>query len=186
MKEYGLYLSGKWRKSAAGKTFVTQNPANGEALAFFVGGTAEDVDQAVEAASRAFPAWKNYPPPKRGEILLRAAAILRRRKDELGEMVTKEMGKIIAEGKGEIQEAIDFFEYIAGEGRRLLGETTPSELPNKICLTLRQPIGVVGCITPWNFPVAVPSWKLGAALISREHDRLQTRFSHPALRRHLD
>ena len=81
-------------------------------------------------------------------------------------MVTKEMGKIIAEGKGEIQEAIDFFEYIAGEGRRLLGETTPSELPNKICLTLRQPIGVVGCITPWNFPVAVPSWKLGAALIT--------------------
>jgi aldehyde dehydrogenase (NAD+) len=166
MKEYGLYLSGKWHKPAAGRTFVTQNPANGEALASFVGGTAEDVGRAVEAASRAFPAWKNYPPPKRGEILLRAAAVLRRRKDELGELVTKEMGKIIAEGRGEIQEAIDFFEYIAGEGRRLLGETTPSELPNKICLTLRQPIGVVGCITPWNFPIAVPSWKLGAALIA--------------------
>jgi len=105
-------------------------------------------------------------PPKRGEILLRAATILRRRKEELGEMVTKEMGKIIAEGKGDVQEAIDFFEYISGEGRRLLGETTPSELPNKFCLTLRQPIGVVGCITPWNFPIAVPSWKLGAALIS--------------------
>ena len=166
MKEYGLYINGEWRKSVTGKTFVTQNPANGEALAFFAGGTVEDVDQAVEAASRAFPAWKKFPPPKRGEILLRAAAILRRRKDELGEMVTKEMGKIIAEGKGDIQEALDFFEYIAGEGRRLLGETTPSELPNKICLTLRQPIGVVGCITPWNFPVAVPSWKLGAALIT--------------------
>ena len=166
MKEYGLYIGGEWRKSAAANMFATQNPANGEDLAFFVGGRAEDVDLAVEAATRAFPAWKNYPPPGRGIILLRAAAILRRRKDELGEMVTREMGKIIAEGKGEIQEAIDFFEYIAGEGRRLLGETTPSELPDKICLTLRQPIGVVGCITPWNFPVAVPSWKLGAALIT--------------------
>ena len=186
MKEYGLYLSGKWRNPAAGKTFVTQNPANGEALAFFVRGTAEDVDQAVEAASRAFPAWKNYPPPKRGEILLRAAAVLRRRKDELGELVTKEMGKIIAEGRGEIQEAIDFFEYIAGEGRRLLGETTPSELPNKICLTLRQPIGVVGCITPWNFPDRRSQLEAGGRPYRREHDRLQTRFSHPALRRHPD
>jgi alpha-ketoglutaric semialdehyde dehydrogenase len=166
MKEYGLFLGGEWCKPAAANMFATQNPANGEDLAFFVRGRAEDVHLAVEAAARAFPAWKNYPPPGRGMILLRAAAILRRRKDELGEMVTKEMGKIIAEGKGEIQEAIDFFEYIAGEGRRLLGETTPSELPDKICLTLRQPIGVVGCITPWNFPVAVPSWKLGAALIA--------------------
>ena len=161
MKEYGLYLNGEWRKTPAGKTFVTKNPTTGETLAFFVGGTAVDVDQAVEAASRAFPAWKNYPPPKRGEILLRAAAVLRRRKDELGQLVTKEMGKIIAEGRGEIQEAIDFFEYIAGEGRRLLGETTPSELTNKICLTLRQPIGVVGRITPWNFPVAVCSPERG-------------------------
>lgn len=161
-----MYLGGKWLKPAGGRTFVTQNPATGDPLAFFVAGTAEEVGQAVEAASRAFPSWKKYPPPKRGEILFGAAAILRRRKDELGEMVTREMGKIIAEGRGEIQEAIDFFEYIAGEGRRLLGETTPSELPDKICLTLRQPIGVVGCITPWNFPVAVPSWKLGAALIA--------------------
>ena len=166
MKEYGLYVNGEWRKSATGKTFMTKNPANGETLAFFAQGNQEDVDKAVAAALRVFPAWKQFPPPKKGQILLRAAAILRRRKDELGEMVTKEMGKIIAEGKGDVQEAIDFFEYIAGEGRRLLGETTPSELTNKICLTLRQPIGVVGCITPWNFPIAVPSWKLGAALIA--------------------
>jgi alpha-ketoglutaric semialdehyde dehydrogenase len=166
MKEYGLYVNGEWRKSATGETFMTKNPANGETLAFFARGNREDVDKAVEAAFRALPGWKSFPPPKRGEILLRAAAIMRRKKDELGEMVTKEMGKIIAEGKGDVQEAIDFLEYIAGEGRRLLGETTPSELANKICLTLRQPIGVVGCITPWNFPIAVPSWKLGAALIA--------------------
>jgi len=92
--------------------------------------------------------------------------MMRARKEELGEMVTKEMGKVIAEGRGDVQEAIDFLEYISGEGRRLLGETTPSELPSKLCLTLKQPIGVVGCITPWNFPMAVPCWKLGAALIS--------------------
>ena len=91
---------------------------------------------------------------------------MRQRKEELGEMVSREMGKILAEGKGDVQEAIDFLEYIAGEGRRMTGETTPSELSQKFCMTLRQPIGIVGIITPWNFPFAVPSWKLGAALIS--------------------
>ena len=91
---------------------------------------------------------------------------MRERKDELGALVSTEMGKVIAEGRGDVQEAIDFLEYIAGEGRRLLGETTPSELPNKFCMTVRQPIGVVGCITPWNFPIAIPVWKIGAALIS--------------------
>ena len=97
---------------------------------------------------------------------MRAASLLRQRKKSLGEMVTREMGKVIAEGEGEVQEAIDFLEYIAGEGRRMLGETTTSELPDKRCMTVRQPVGIVGCITPWNFPLAVPSWKLGAALIA--------------------
>ena len=166
MKNYGVYINGEWFKSASEKTFATKNPANGEALASFPEGTQEDVARAVEAAEKAFPKWKRFPPPKRGEILLKAAAMMRARKEELGEMVTKEMGKVIAEGKGDVQEAIDFLEYISGEGRRLLGETTPSELPSKLCLTLKQPIGVVGCITPWNFPMAVPCWKLGAALIS--------------------
>ena len=166
MKEYGLYLNGKWVKGSGNKAFDTKNPATGETLAIFSEGTQKDVSRAVEAAEGSFPKWKRFPPPKRGEILLKAAGIMRARKDELGALVTREMGKVISEGKGDVQEAIDFFEYIAGEGRRLLGETTPSELPDKICLTLRQPIGVVGCITPWNFPVAVPSWKLGAALIS--------------------
>jgi acyl-CoA reductase-like NAD-dependent aldehyde dehydrogenase len=166
MKEYGLYINGEWIKSDSGKTFPTTNPATGEILATFQVGTQKDVDKAIAAAEKAFPRWKKFPPPKRGEILLKAAAIMRERKDELGELVTKEMGKVIAEGKGDGQEAIDFLEYISGEGRRLLGETTPSELPNKLCLTLKQPVGVVGCITPWNFPMAVPCWKLGAALIT--------------------
>jgi aldehyde dehydrogenase (NAD+) len=91
---------------------------------------------------------------------------MREHKEELGVLVSTEMGKVIAEGRGDVQEAIDFLEYISGEGRRLLGETTPSELPNKFCMTVRQPMGVVGCITPWNFPVAIPVWKIGAALIS--------------------
>jgi aldehyde dehydrogenase (NAD+) len=166
MKEYGLFIDGEWVRSISGQTFHSTNPANGENLATFPKGTGEDVLKAVEAAERALPKWRKFPPPKRGEILLNASFIMRQRKDELGKLVTKEMGKIIAEGRGDVQEAIDFFEYISGEGRRLLGETTTSELPRKFCMTVRQPVGVVGCITPWNFPIAVPCWKLGAALIS--------------------
>lgn len=166
MKEYGLFIDGKWVRPADHVRFQSTNPATGDLLGTFSEGTEEDVRRAVEAAEKAWPKWRSYPPPRRGEILLRAATIMRERKDELGELVTREMGKVIAEGKGDVQEAIDFFEYISGEGRRLLGETTPSELPDKFCMTLRQPLGVVGCITPWNFPMAVPSWKLGAALIS--------------------
>jgi alpha-ketoglutaric semialdehyde dehydrogenase len=166
MKDYGLYIDGKWVKPAGRSAFETKNPATGATLATFMNGTREDVMKAIEIAQKVSLKWKNFPAPKRGEILLRASRIMRDRKKELGALVTEEMGKVIAEGKGDVQEAIDFLEYIAGEGRRLLGETTPSELPDKICLTLRQPIGVVGCITPWNFPMAVPCWKLGAALIS--------------------
>jgi acyl-CoA reductase-like NAD-dependent aldehyde dehydrogenase len=166
MKEYGLYINGEWIDSAGGEQFESTNPTTGESLATFSKGNKEDVSKAISAAETAFPAWKRYPAPKRGEVILKAASILRDRKEELGELVTREMGKVIGEGKGDVQEAIDFLEYISGEGRRLSGETTPSELKNKFCMTIRQPIGVVGCITPWNFPFAVPSWKLGAALIS--------------------
>ncbi len=166
MKEYGHYINGNWTKPENGQTFESKDPATGLTLALFSKGGKTDVAHAVEAAEEAFPRWKRYPAPKRGEILLRAASIMRERKDALGELVTKEMGKVIAEGRGDVQEAIDFIEYISGEGRRLFGETTTSELPDKFCMTIRQPIGVVGCITPWNFPIAVPSWKLGAALVS--------------------
>ncbi len=166
MKEYGLYINGEWVASESDKRFETRSPIDGKVLATFPQGTPGDVERAIDAAEDAFPAWKRTPAPKRGEILLRAAQIMRARKQELGELVTTEMGKVIAEGKGDVQEAIDFLEYIAGEGRRLLGETTPSELPNKFCMTVRQPVGVVGCITPWNFPTAIPIWKIGAALIT--------------------
>ncbi len=166
MKEYGVYIDGEWQPSAGGETFLSTNPATGEPLASMAKGTAADVRAAVKAAEKAFPKWKATPPPKRGEILLEAATLLRSRKDALGALVTQEMGKVIAEGKGDVQEAVDFLQYIAGEGRRLLGETTTSELRDKFSMTVRLPIGVVGAITPWNFPVAVPSWKLGAALIS--------------------
>jgi aldehyde dehydrogenase (NAD+) len=166
MRECGLLINGEWRAASSGDTFESTNPATGELLARCAAGNEADVAAAVDAAARSFEDWKRYPAPKRGEILLKAATILRERKKSIGEMVTREMGKVIAEGEGDVQEAIDFLEYIAGEGRRMLGETTTSELPCKRCMTVRQPVGIVGCITPWNFPFAVPSWKLGAALIA--------------------
>jgi acyl-CoA reductase-like NAD-dependent aldehyde dehydrogenase len=166
IKTYGHYIGGAWVPSEHEDWFDTINPTTGEPLARFPKGTPGDVDRAIDAAEAAYPAWRKTPAPKRGAILLRAAQIMRERKNELGALVSSEMGKVIAEGRGDVQEAIDFLEYIAGEGRRMLGETTPSELPNKFCMTVRQPLGVVGCITPWNFPIAIPTWKIGAALIS--------------------
>jgi len=166
MKEYGLYIDGQWVPSTSGRTFQTRSPATGEVLAAFAEGDREDVGKAVKAASKARLKWRLLPAPKRGEILLKAASIMRRRKEDLGKLVTREMGKVISEGKGDVQEAIDLLEYIAGEGRRLFGETTPSELPRKFCMTVRQPVGVAGLITPWNFPFAVPCWKLGPALVA--------------------
>ena len=148
------------------KRFETANPATGEVLSTFPLGTAEDVEAAVRASKEAFESWRKTPAPRRGELLLEAARILRRKKEELGRLVTTEMGKVIAEGRGDVQEAIDFFEYAAGEGRRMFGETVPSELPSKMCLTIRMPVGPVGLVTPWNFPIAIPSWKAGAALIA--------------------
>src|SRR3972149_7010037 len=114
----------------------------------------------------AFEKWRKTPAPRRGELLLEVARILKERKEDIARTVTMEMGKILAEGRGDVQEVIDFFEYAAGEGRRMFGETVPSELPNKMCMTIRLPVGPVGLITPWNFPVAIPAWKSGAALIA--------------------
>jgi len=165
VQEYGLFIGGAWRKSE-GKRFETRNPATGEILATFPNATKDDVHAAVRAARDAFDKWKKTPPPRRGELLLEAARIFRRKKEELGRVVTSEMGKVIAEGRGDVQEVVDFYEYAAGEGRRMFGETVPSELPSKICLTIRLPVGPVGLITPWNFPMAIPAWKSGAALIA--------------------
>jgi alpha-ketoglutaric semialdehyde dehydrogenase len=164
--EYGLFIDGNWVTPAKAARFETTNPATGETVGTFVAGTAEDVRHATAAAARAFPAWRETPAPKRGEILLEVARRMKAAKPELGRLVTQEMGKVIGEGLGDVQEAIDFVEYMAGEGRRLFGETVPSELRSKFCLTVRQPKGVVACITPWNFPTAIPNWKIAAALIT--------------------
>src|SRR6266852_195147 len=162
VQEFGLFIGGKWKKSEA-KRFETRNPATGEVLATFPLATGDELNGAVRAAKGAFDKWRKMPPPRRGELLFEAARIFRRKKEDLGRIVTSEMGKVIAEGRGDVQEVIDFYEYAAGEGRRMFGETVPSELPNKMCLTVRMPVGPVGLITPWNFPMAIPGWKSGAA-----------------------
>ncbi|EQD29928.1 succinate-semialdehyde dehydrogenase I, partial [mine drainage metagenome] len=166
VEEFGLWIDGRWESPKGAARFTTINPATRESIASFVSATPQDAERAVTAAQRALPAWRDTPAPKRGEILLTAARLLAQRKEEVGRWVTREMGKVIAEGKGDVQEAIDFIEYMAGEGRRLFGETVPSELKSKFCLTVRQPKGVVACITPWNFPTAIPNWKIAAALIT--------------------
>ncbi len=163
--ERGLFIGGHWEVPTGRPKFRTINPTNRETVGEFVAATVEDVDRAVAAARTAAAGWRDTPAPKRGEILLEAAALLKHRKEEIARTVTREMGKIIAEGRGDVQESIDFIEFMAGEGRRLRGETVPSELRNKICLTFRQPKGVVACITPWNFPTSIPNWKIAAALV---------------------
>lgn len=166
-KRCKMFIDGEWVESDSGETFPSHNPAHPkEVLGWFPKGNAEDVRCAVDSAQDAFEKWSSTPPPKRGEILLKAAQILREKKEELGRLVTTEMGKVIAEGRGDVQEAIDIAEYMAGEGRRLFGHTTTSELRNKFAMTIRRPVGVVGLITPWNFPIAIPAWKIFPALIA--------------------
>jgi aldehyde dehydrogenase (NAD+) len=163
---FDLYVDGKWIESVSGKTFPSDNPANPEQLlGFFQKGTEKDVEKAVDAAEQAFDKWCRTPAPKRGLVLLKAAQLLRKNKEKLAREMTLEMGKILRESRGDVQEAIDITEYMAGEGRRLLGSTTPSELKQKFCMTLRMPIGVCGLITPWNFPLAIPAWKIMTALV---------------------
>jgi acyl-CoA reductase-like NAD-dependent aldehyde dehydrogenase len=165
-KIYRNYIDGEWVKSAGGGTFENLNPANrAERVGRFQNSTLEDVDRAVHAAKSAYPDWKNTPAPKRGEILYRAGQLLVERKEALAEQMTREMGKVLDETRGDVQEAIDMTFYMAGEGRRQFGVTTPSELQNKFCMTARYPIGICSLITPWNFPMAIPSWKMMPALI---------------------
>jgi aldehyde dehydrogenase (NAD+) len=160
------YIGGKWVESRSGKTFERRNPATGELVGTFTRSTAEDVNDAVTAAKTAFRSWRLVPAPKRGEILYRAARILEERKDALAREMTEEMGKVLTEAAGDVQEAIDMTYYMAGEGRRMFGQTTPSELRNKFNMSVRKPLGVAGMITPWNFPMAIPSWKMTPALIA--------------------
>lgn len=166
MDVHKLFIAGRWRDARDGQTFDRRNPATGAMVARYALGGAADVDAAVEAAATAFHAWRRYPAPKRGEILFRAARLLEMRKEELACEMTEEMGKVISEARGDVQEAIDMTYYMAGEGRRLYGQTTPSELREKFNMSIRKPIGVCGVVTPWNFPMAIPSWKIMPALIT--------------------
>jgi aldehyde dehydrogenase (NAD+) len=163
---YQNYIAGRWVAPASDRYLERENPATGEIIGRFPDSGAEDVAAAVEAAADAFDSWRFTPAPRRAEMLFRAAEIMLARKEELARGVTIEMGKVIAEARGDVQEAIDMTYFVAGEGRRQFGQTAPSELPNKLCLTLRQPHGIVAAITPWNFPMAIPCWKLMPALVT--------------------
>ena len=159
-------IGGRWVDAKSGATFDSVSPANHEeVIGTFPASGAADVDAAVEAAKAAYPAWSLMPAPKRGEILFKVARILAEHKEELSRLMTREMGKVLPEARGDVQEAIDVAYYMAGEGRRLFGQTVPSEMPDKFAMAIRRPIGVVGIITPWNFPIAIPAWKLFPALI---------------------
>lgn len=160
------YIGGEWRSASDGATFASVNPATEDCVAQVALGSSDDVAAAVAAARAAFPAWRLTPAPARGEILFRAAQLLAEHKEALSRLLTSEMGKIISEARGDVQEAIDMAWYMGGEGRRLFGHTAPVEMPDKFGMALREPVGVVGLITPWNFPVAVPSWKLFPALVA--------------------
>ena len=164
--EFQNYIGGKWCAGHGRRTFDTINPANEEILAHVQAAEVADVDSAVEAAALAFRSWRLTPAPLRGEILFKVGDLLKRKKEELARLLTQDMGKVIAEARGDLQEAIDMAYYMGGEGRRLLGYTAPVEMPNKFGMAVRDPSGVVGIITPWNFPVAVPSWKIFPALIA--------------------
>lgn len=163
-----LNLIGGRRMPAKGGLFIDdRNPADDRDLIARVPRSGpRDVAAAVEAARAAQPAWAALPPPKRALILSRSAVLLERKKDSLSALMTREMGKPLKETRADVQEAIDTAQFFAGEGRRLYGQTVPSELPDKLCLTFRRPVGVCGLITPWNFPVAVPSWKIYPGLIA--------------------
>jgi len=164
---YKNFIGGEWVDSKSGKTYENRNPANtDELVGSFVASNETDVNAAVDAAKEAYKTWRLVPAPKRAEILYRAAELLVQRKEEYSKDMTREMGKVLAETRGDVQEAIDMTYYMAGEGRRLFGQTTPSELPNKFAMSVRQSIGVCGLITPWNFPMAIPSWKMAPALVA--------------------
>lgn len=159
-------IGGEWVAAKNGETFDSINPANEALLAVAPKSSAEDVNAAVEAAKAAYKEWRLTPAPRRGEILFRFAQVLTERKESLSRLMTQEMGKVLVEARGDVQEAIDMAYHMGGEGRRLTGYTAPVEMPNKFGMALRDSVGVVGLVTPWNFPVAVPSWKMLPALVA--------------------
>jgi len=165
-KVFKNFIDGEWVESASGETFENISPADTrDVVGIFQKSIKADVDAAVDAASRAFAKWRLVPAPRRAEIVYRAAEMLFERKEDYSRDMTREMGKVLKETRGDVQEAVDTAYYMAGEGRRLFGPTTPSELPNKFAMAVRNPIGVCGMIAPWNFPMAIPSWKLLPAIV---------------------
>lgn len=165
-KKFQNFIGGKWIDAQSGETFENRNPANwDEVIGTFPKSGKADVDEAVKAARKAYESWRLVPAPKRGDILRRVGDLMVARKEELARQMTREMGKVLAETRGDVQEGIDTAYYAATEGRRLFGHTVPSELPNKFNMAIRVPIGVAGIITPWNFPMAIPTWKIFPALL---------------------
>ena len=162
-----LFIDGEWVESATGRTFTSVNPADTrDVIGRFQAADAADTARAIRAAETAYPAWRATPAPKRGEILYRFGALMAEHKERLARAMTREMGKVLAEARGDVQEGIDIAFLMAGEGRRMFGDTTPSELPDKWAMSVRQPLGVAGIITPWNFPIAIPCWKMMPALVT--------------------
>ncbi|HXX63826.1 MAG TPA: aldehyde dehydrogenase family protein [Bacteroidota bacterium] len=165
-KKFQNFIDGKWVDACSGRTFENRNPANwDEIVGTFPKSGKEDVEAAVRAAKRAFESWRLLPAPKRGDIMRRVGDLMVERKEELARQMTREMGKVLAETRGDVQEGIDTAYYAAGEGRRLFGHTVPSELSDKFNMAIRVPVGVAGIVTPWNFPMAIPTWKIFPALL---------------------
>src|SRR5215203_1345487 len=163
---YGNYIDGQWKPSASGQTFENRNPANTDDLiGIFQNSNRKDVEEAIDAARRAYESWRLVPAPIRAEMLYKVAQLIAGRKEQYSRDMTREMGKVLNETRGDVQEAIDMTFYMAGEGRRMFGQTVPSELRNKFAMSVRQPLGVCSIITPWNFPMAIPSWKIIPALV---------------------
>jgi acyl-CoA reductase-like NAD-dependent aldehyde dehydrogenase len=161
------FIAGEWCGSTSGTTFESRNPADTrDVIGRFQQGTAADVAMAVKAAETAGPMWRRTPAPKRGEIMYGFAALMAEHKERLARAMTREMGKVLSEARGDVQEGIDIAFLMAGEGRRMFGDTVPSELPDKWAMSIRQPIGIAGIITPWNFPMAIPCWKMMPALVT--------------------
>ncbi len=160
------YIDGKWMPAQSGAVLESRNPADWHKLVATVpNSSAAEVNDAVIAARQAYKTWRLVPAPIRAEQVHRVGELLQQRKSDLARLMSREMGKPIAEAQGDVQEGIDCAFYYAGEGRRLFGQTTPSELSNKFAMTVRVPVGVCGLITPWNFPIAIPCWKALPALV---------------------
>jgi alpha-ketoglutaric semialdehyde dehydrogenase len=180
-KSFQNYVDGEYVDAASGDTFESTSPANGDTIGTFPKSGPEDIDRAVAAAKAAYEEWRLVPAPKRGEVLFRFAQLLEKEKDDLTDLMTREMGKVKPEAAGDVQEAVDMAYYMGGEGRRLFGQTTPSELRDKFQMSVRMPVGVVGAITPWNFPIAIPSWKTLPAIVCGNTVVLKPAEDTPAL-----